>query len=42
LAEKLTNSQTNLSAMENGKCNIGKALAKRISELFDLDYRMFL
>jgi DNA-binding XRE family transcriptional regulator len=42
LAEKLNISQTNLSAMENGKRNIGKELAKRIAELFGLDYRMFL
>lgn len=42
LAEKLNISQANLSAMENGKRNIGKELAKRIADLFGLDYRMFL
>ena len=34
--------QTNLSAMENGKRNIGKELAKRIANKFKLDYRIFL
>ena len=34
--------QSNLSAMENGKRSIGKALAKRIAEAFDTDYRYFL
>ena len=41
-AKKLNISQTNLSAMENGKRAIGKELAKRIATLFGLDYRMFL
>ncbi|GMQ82875.1 MAG: hypothetical protein BMS9Abin05_2341 [Rhodothermia bacterium] len=34
--------QPNLSAMENGKRPIGKALAKRIAEIFNTDYRHFL
>ena len=34
--------QANLSAMENGKRNIGKELAKRIANKFKLDYRIFL
>lgn len=42
LAKKLNISQTNLSAMENGKRNIGKDLAKRIAEIFKLNYRIFL
>ena len=41
-AKKLNISQTNLSAMENGKRAIGKELAKRIADTFRLDYRYFL
>lgn len=41
-AKKLNVSQTNLSAMENGKRSIGKELAKRIANIFGLDYRIFL
>lgn len=41
-AKKLNVSQTNLSAMENGRRAIGKELAKRISVLFEVDYRIFL
>lgn len=41
-AKKLNISQTNLSAMENGKRTIGKELAKRIANIFGLDYRLFL
>jgi DNA-binding XRE family transcriptional regulator len=41
-AKKLNINQTNLSAMENGRRAIGKELAKRIAELFGLDYRIFL
>lgn len=41
-AKKLNISQTNLSAMENGKRTIGKELAKRIADIFGLDYRIFL
>lgn len=41
-AKKLNISQTNLSAMENGKRTIGKEFAKRIADLFGLDYRVFL
>lgn len=41
-AKKLNISQTNLSAMENGKRAIGKELAKRIANLFSLNYRVFL
>ena len=40
-AKKLNISQTNLSAMENGRRAIGKELAKRISFIFGLDYRLF-
>ena len=41
-AKKLSISQTNLSAMENGRRTIGKELAKRIAILFGVDYRIFL
>ncbi len=41
-AKKLNISQTNLSAMENGRRTIGKELAKRIADVFGLDYRIFL
>lgn len=41
-ANKLNVSQTNLSAMENGRRAIGKELAKRIAALYKLDYRVFL
>jgi DNA-binding XRE family transcriptional regulator len=41
-AKKLAISQTNLSAMENGKRIMGKELAKRVADLFGLDYRIFL
>lgn len=34
--------QQNLSAMENGRRNIGKDIAKRIAKKFGLDYRLFL
>jgi DNA-binding XRE family transcriptional regulator len=41
-AKKLNISQTNLSAMENGRRTIGKELARRIADLFRVDYRVFL
>jgi DNA-binding XRE family transcriptional regulator len=41
-AKKLNISQTNLSAMENGRRAIGKELAKRMASLFKVDYRIFL
>ncbi|WP_165476880.1 helix-turn-helix domain-containing protein [Legionella fairfieldensis] len=42
LAKILNISQTNLSAMENGRRAIGKEVAKRIAEEFKIDYRIFL
>lgn len=42
LAGKLGISQTNLSKMELGKRPIGKAMAKRISSILNVDYRLFL
>lgn len=41
-SKKIQISQTNLSAMENGRRTIGKELAKRIADIFGLDYRIFL
>ncbi|MBA2652641.1 MAG: helix-turn-helix transcriptional regulator [Tatlockia sp.] len=41
-AKQLNISQTNLSAMENGRRTLGKELAKRIADIFKLDYRVFL
>jgi len=34
--------QSNLSAMENGRRTIGKEVAKRIAEIFETNYRYFL
>lgn len=42
LAKILNISQANLSAMEKGRRTIGKELAKRIAEKFEVDYRCFL
>jgi len=42
LAKKLGIPQGNLSKMENGKRPIGKAMAKRLSEILNIDYRVFL
>ena len=42
LGELLGVEQTNISKMERGKRQIGKKIAKRIEELFDIDYRLFL
>ena len=41
-AKKLNITQQNLSAMENGRRNIGKEMAKRIAKKFKMDYRLFL
>lgn len=41
-AEKIAVTQANLSKMENGKRPIGKIVAKRIANIFDIDYRCFL
>ena len=41
-AKKINITQTNLSAIENGRRSIGKELAKRISEAFNIDYRILL
>jgi len=41
-AEMVKVKQPELSKMENGKRPIGKTIAKRIAEIFDVDYRSFL
>jgi ribosome-binding protein aMBF1 (putative translation factor) len=42
LADKLAIEQHHISEMENEKRPIGKAMAKRLAEIFDVDYRVFL
>ncbi len=42
LAEKIGISQTNLSKMELGKRPIGKTMAKRLANILNVDYRLFL
>jgi transcriptional regulator with XRE-family HTH domain len=34
--------QANISQMEHGRRPIGKQIAKRLAELFNTDYRLFL
>jgi ribosome-binding protein aMBF1 (putative translation factor) len=42
LAAKLGMPQANLSQVETGKRTVGKVLAKRLSRVLGLDYRVFL
>ena len=42
MAKKLGIAQSNISAMEKGTRLIGKAMAKKIVEVFGGDYRVFL
>ena len=42
LAKKLNIPQGNLSKMENGKRSIGKSMAKRLSKILNINYRVFL
>jgi len=42
LAKKLKIAQADLSKMEHGKRPIGKKLAKKISAVLNIDYRVFL
>lgn len=42
LAEKIGAKQHHISEMEHGKRPIGKHIAKKLAEVFDVDYRMFL
>ena len=41
-AEIINVTQANLSKMENGKCPIGKEIAKRIAKKFDIHYQSLL
>ena len=42
LSEKTGIAQSHLSSMENGKLEIGKDRAKRLAEVLNVDYRIFL
>src|SRR5205814_828465 len=42
LAKKLAILQTHVSEIENNKRPIGKALAKKLAKVFNINYRMFL
>jgi DNA-binding XRE family transcriptional regulator len=42
LAEALDVRQHHISEMENGKRPIGKEIARRLANFFDVDYRIFL
>jgi len=42
LAEKLGTNHANISNMESGKSPIEEDTAKKLSTLFDIDYRVFL
>ena len=42
LAEKLGTTQNCISDMESGKRNISKAMAHRLSAIFDISYKVFL
>ena len=42
LAEQLGIRQSYLSEMENGKRPIGKAMARKLAQIFGCDYRLFL
>jgi ribosome-binding protein aMBF1 (putative translation factor) len=42
LAENLRITQGHVSEMERGKRSIGKAMAKKIADVLNVDYRIFL
>ncbi len=42
LAEKLGVTQSDVSNMEHGRRPIGKNMAKRLAQILDVDYRVFL
>lgn len=42
MAKKIKVTQSDISQMENGARGIGRIIAKRIEELFEVDYRSFL
>ena len=42
LAEKLGITQNCISGMESGKRSISKAMARRLGDIFDISYKVFL
>jgi plasmid maintenance system antidote protein VapI len=42
LAERLGTTQNCVSGMESGKRSISKSMAVRLSEIFDIPYKVFL
>ena len=42
LAKRLGMPQANISQIETGRRSVGKALAKKLSKIFKVDYRVFL
>lgn len=42
LGQALGVEQSNISKMERGKRQVGVRIAKRIEEIFNIDYRLFL
>ena len=42
LAKRLKMPQSNISQIETGDRSVGKKLAKKLSKIFNLDYRVFL
>ncbi|MEN9654496.1 MAG: hypothetical protein RL235_608 [Chlamydiota bacterium] len=42
LAKKMRVSLRHISEIENGKRVVGKDMAKKLAEIFDIDYRVFL
>jgi transcriptional regulator with XRE-family HTH domain len=42
LADRIGIAQHHVSEMENGKRTIGKEMAKKLAEVLNVDYRVFL
>jgi ribosome-binding protein aMBF1 (putative translation factor) len=42
LAEQIGIAQHHISEMENGKRTVGKEMAKKLAEVMNIDYRVFL
>ncbi len=42
LAEQIGIAQHHISEMENGKRTVGKEMAKKLAEVLNVDYRVFL
>jgi len=42
LAEQIGIAQHHISEMENGKRSVGKEMAKKLAEVLNVDYRVFL